>query len=73
MTDSKDLVLEGLSKKQRDIADLLWNAESPDMVTALMLVYGKKEVQIVMDMMLAATLDNIDVDVSDARAYLSTF
>jgi hypothetical protein len=43
------------------------------MVTALMLVYGKREVQIVMDMMLAATLDNIDVDVSDARAYLSTF
>ena len=66
-------VLEGLNNKQRSIADALWEARSPDVVTALMLVYGKTEVKIIMDMMLAASLDNIDVDVSDARAYLSTF
>jgi len=71
--DSKELVLEGLNNKQRSIADALWEARSPDVVTALMLVYGKTEVKIIMDMMLAASLDNIDVDVSDARAYLSTF
>jgi hypothetical protein len=71
--NAKEIVLEGLNNKQRTIANVLWEAQSSDIITALMLIYGKAEVKTIMDMMLAATLDNLDVDVSDAKAYLSKF
>jgi hypothetical protein len=71
--EANEIVLEGLNNKQRAIADVLWKANDPNIINALMLIYGEVEVQIVMSMMLAAALDNMDIDVADARAYLSTF
>lgn len=52
--------LEGLNFRQKSIAEALWTAESDDTLVALCLVYGKREVRVVQEMMLAASLDTVE-------------
>lgn len=67
------ITINGLSPTQCAIADKLWTAESPDAITALMLVFGKEEVKVVMEMMTLAALDQIEPDLDDVANYLRKF
>jgi len=64
--------LEGLSFRQKSIAEALWSAESDDTLVALCLVYGKREVRVVQEMMLAASLDTVE-DTDQAQQLLKQF
>jgi len=64
--------LEGLSFRQKSIAEALWSAESDDVLIALCLVYGKREVRVVQEMMLAASLDTVE-DTDQAQQLLKKF
>lgn len=65
--------IEGLTPTQHAIADRLWTAESADAITALMLVFGKEQVNIVMEMMTLAALDQIEPDLEEVANYLRKF
>lgn len=65
--------IEGLTPTQCTIADALWTAESADAITALMLVFGKEQVNIVMEMMTLAALDTIEPDLEEVANYLRKF
>ena len=67
------ITIHGLTPTQHAIADKLWTAESPDAITALMLIFGKEEVKVVMEMMTLAALDQIEPDLDDVANYLRKF
>jgi len=67
------ITIQGLSPTQYAIADKLWTAESPDAITALMLVFGKAEVKVVQEMMTLAALDQIEPDLEAIANYLRKF
>ena len=67
------ITIHGLTPAQLAIADKLWTAESSDAITALMLVFGKAEVKVVMELMTLAALDQIEPDLSDVANYLRKF
>lgn len=65
--------IEGFTARQHVIADLLWEAQTTEELVAIMLAFGKEEVSIVKEMIVAATYDSMDVDVSEANEYLDKF
>lgn len=68
--------LKGLSFRQKSIAEALWTAENNDTLIALCLVYGKREVRVVQELMLAAFLDTaVDTveDTDQAQQLLKQF
>ena len=67
------ITIQGLSPTQHAIADKLWTAESADAITALMLVFGRAQVKVVMEMMTLAALDQIEPDLDAIANYLRKF
>ena len=68
-----NLQIQGLSPQQCAIADQLWTATSADAITALMLVFGRAQVKVVMEMMTLAALDQIEPDLEAVANYLRKF
>jgi len=64
--------LEGLSKVQCSIADFLWHADSEEDMQFIYEAFGRYEVEVVKQMMLAASLNDIE-DVSQASEILQSF
>lgn len=64
--------IDNITAQQKVILDALWTAESPDTITALMLVFGKAEVQAMQSMLLAAALDQVE-STNEANDYLRKF
>jgi hypothetical protein len=57
--------IQGLSKRQRQIADLLWVAQTEDELRLIFRLYGD-EARVVQDMMVAQGLDEVlDVDLAN--------
>ena len=52
--------IDNVTPHQKVILDALWTAESPDTITALMLVFGKAEVQAMQSMLIAAAFDQVE-------------
>lgn len=71
MTDMGGLTLQGLSKKQRRIAELLWICETKEEVAAVTKYYGQ-DAFIVADMMMAEHLDTV-MDTDLAKLALAKF
>ena len=69
----KEIVIHNLTMEQKVILDALWTAKSDETITALMIVFGKKQVQAMQQMLLAASLDVQDIDISEAKSILSKF
>jgi hypothetical protein len=69
----KEIVIHNLTMEQKVILDALWTAKSNETITALMIVFGKKQVQAMQQMLLAASLDVQDIDTSEAKSILSKF
>ena len=69
----KEIVIHNLTMEQKVILDALWTAKSNETITALMIVFGKKQVQAMQQMLLAASLDVQDIDISEAKSILSKF
>ena len=69
----KEIVIHNLTMEQKVILDALWTAKSDETITALMIVFGKKQVQSMQQMLLAASLDVQDIDISEAKSILSKF
>ncbi|NDD82589.1 MAG: hypothetical protein EBZ53_08530 [Verrucomicrobia bacterium] len=66
--------IEGLSPKQHIIADALWECQTEGEVQQLFEVFPVKEVLLVKEMMIAATMDTIvNDDVDEAKQYLQRF
>ncbi|NBR62374.1 MAG: hypothetical protein EBT86_12230 [Actinobacteria bacterium] len=66
--------IEGLSAKQHIIADALWECETEREVQQLFEVFPVREVILVKEMIVAATMDQIvNSDLELARDYLSKF
>jgi len=64
--------IDNVTAQQKVILDALWTAESPDTITALMLVFGKAEVQAMQSMLVAAAFDSV-TDTTEANDYLRKF
>jgi hypothetical protein len=57
--------LTGLTSRQVVIAEALWNAQDENTIVALMLAFGKQEVQTMQSLMIAEMLDNVsDTDLA---------
>ncbi len=57
--------IQGLSKRQRQIADLLWVAQTDDELRLIFRLYGD-EARVVQNMMIAQGLDEVlDVDLAN--------
>jgi hypothetical protein len=57
--------LTGLTSSQVVIAEALWNAQDENTIVALMLAFGKQEVQTMQSLMIAEMLDNVsDTDLA---------
>jgi len=57
--------IQGLSKRQRQIADLLWVAQTEDELRLIFRLYGD-EARVVQDMIIAQGLDEVlDVDLAN--------
>jgi hypothetical protein len=57
--------LTGLTSSQVVIAEALWNAQDENTIVALMLAFGKQEVQTMQILMIAEMLDNVsDTDLA---------
>lgn len=67
------VTVQGFTPRQCVIADALWAAESSDAILALMLVFGKDEVDLVKEMITAAALDQMADDTTDAMNELKRF
>jgi hypothetical protein len=63
--------IQGLSKRQRQIADLLWVAQTDDELRLIFRLYGD-EARVVQDMMIAQGLDEV-LDVDLANSVLDRF
>jgi hypothetical protein len=63
--------IQGLSKRQRQIADLLWVAQTQDELRLIFRLYGD-EARVVQDMMIAQGLDEV-LDVDLANSVLDRF
>jgi hypothetical protein len=58
-----NIVIEGLSKKQRLFADIMWSLDSTDQVTTFIRSLPKKDreqAQVVCEMMILACIDEVD-------------
>jgi hypothetical protein len=66
------ITIDNVTPQQKVILDALWTADSPDTITALMLVFGKAEVQAMQNMLIAAAFDSI-TDTTEANDYLRKF
>lgn len=64
--------IDGFTAKQKVIADLLWEAETTEELVSIMLVFGKEEVSVVKEMIVAATYDQME-DTDIANDYLKRF
>jgi len=64
--------IDNITAQQKVILDALWTAESPDTITALMLVFGKAEVQAMQSMLVAAAFDTI-TDTTEANELLQRY
>ena len=66
--------IEGLSAKQHIIADALWECQTEREVQRLFEIFPVREVLLVKEMMVAATMDTIvNDDIEEARDYLMRF
>jgi len=63
--------IQGLSKRQRQIADLLWVAQTQDELRLIFRLYGD-EARVVQNMMIAQGLDEV-LDVDLANSVLDRF
>lgn len=59
------------NRRQVEIADLLWAADTEEEIQLLTKIYGD-EVKVVREMLVAAAFDEVN-DVSDAKAILEKF
>ena len=64
--------IDGFTAKRKVIADLLWEAETTEELVSIMLVFGKEEVSVVKEMIVAATYDQMQ-DTDIANDYLKRF
>ena len=64
--------IDGLTARQKVIADLLWEAQETDELVGIMLAFGKEEVAVVKEMIVAATYDQMQ-DTDIANDYLKRF
>ena len=64
--------IDNVTPQQKVILDALWTAESPDTITALMLVFGKAEVQAMQSMLVAAAFDSV-TDTTEANELLQRY
>ena len=64
--------IDGLTARQKIIADLLWEAQETDELVGIMLAFGKEEVVVVKEMIVAATYDQME-DTDIANDYLKRF
>jgi hypothetical protein len=58
-----NIVIEGLSKKQRLFADIMWSLDSTDQVTTFIRSLPKKDreqAQVVCELMILACIDEVD-------------
>ena len=53
------ITLDGLTKRQRHCADLLWQCQTDSQVTSLVELFGVDAI-IVRELIVAATLDELD-------------
>lgn len=59
------MTLTGLTAQQVVIAEALWNAKDQDTIVALMLAFGKAQVQSMQSLMIAEALDQVtDTDLA---------
>lgn len=63
--------IHGLSRRQRQIADLLWVAQTEDELKVIFRLYGN-EARVVQNMMIARGLDDVN-DVELANSVLDKF
>ena len=66
------ITIDNVTPQQKVILDALWTAESSDTITALMLVFGKAEVQAMQSMLIAAAFDRI-TDTTEANELLQRY
>lgn len=66
------ITIDNVTPQQKVILDALWTAESPDTITALMLVFGKAEVQAMQNMLIAAAFDSV-TDTTEANELLQRY
>lgn len=59
-----EIEIENLSKRQRELADMLWNCDTHDEMQGIVDKYGV-QAMIVRDMIIAAVYDKIIVDHDD--------
>lgn len=64
--------IDGLTARQKVIADLLWEAQETDELVGIMLAFGKEEVVVVKEMLVAAMFDQ-DESIDIASNYLRKF
>ena len=69
-----DITIEGLSPVQMEIADILWKFDTLEQIDAWIAKIptrrGRIEARVVQNMMVAAVLDQQDLDVEEACHYL---
>ena len=69
-----DITIEGLSPVQMEIADILWKFDTIEQIDAWIAKIptrrGRIEARVVQNMMVAAVLDQQDLDVEEAYHYL---
>jgi hypothetical protein len=69
-----DITIEGLSPSQMKIADVLWKlddqAQIDTFISKIPTRRGRIEARVVQNMMVAAVLDQQDLDVEEACHYL---
>jgi len=67
------ITLQGLSKKDIEICNLLWNCDSLDQVDAMVKAMPpayKRRAQVLRELMTAAQLDTVDTVHEELTAYL---
>ncbi len=58
-----EIVIQGLSKKQRLFADIMWSLDSTEQVTAFIRslpVKDRQQAQVVCELMILACIDEVD-------------
>ena len=69
-----DITIDGLSASQMEIADILWKFDTIEQIDAWIAKIptrrGRIEARVVQNMMVAAVLDQQDLDVEEACHYL---